>query len=597
MLKDYLGIKVHTQDPPFISELGRAILSDGYVKENETIPEAFARASTAFCGGDYALAQRIYDAVYNNHFMFATPIITNAPKGVFVNGEFVAETEPKGLPISCYGMMIPDTVDGQIKAMQELAALSVSGGGVGLHSDIRATSQKAPGPIPYAKVLDSTIGYFKQSGARRGAVSLNMRVDHPDIIEHIRFRQPGGDPKRRSDNRQQFHTTVLLTDAFVEAVNNDTEYELVCPKKGVVYETINARTVWEEILESRALTGEPCLVKIDQANKHLPVVQQEKGLKINGSNICLEILLPTDEQRTFVCCLSSLNVEKFEGWKDTSLVADLVVFLDNVLSYFIKHCPPILEKAKYAAMMERAIGIGTFGLHSFLQSKSIPFESGGFNSAVQWNNIIYKTIKEQAVSASKALAKERGEAPDMVGTGMRNSRLLAIAPNASSGDIANSSPSIEPWYRNVFVKDTRVGSVLQKNPHLEKVLESHGKNTDEVWQDIKNHDGSVQHIEWLDEHTKSVFKTAMEIDQHWLVELANVRGKYICQAQSLNLFFPAGSSRKYVNSVHRKWAKSENVHTLYYYRTEKESSVKRAEEIERKALVDWNSDECVACSG
>lgn len=597
MLKDYLGIKVHTQDPPFLSELGRAILSDGYVKENETIPEAFARASTAFCGGDYALAQRIYDAVYNNHFMFATPIITNAPKGVFVNGDFVAETEPKGLPISCYGMMIPDSVDGQIKAMQELAALSVSGGGVGLHSGIRATSQKAPGPIPYAKVLDSTIGYFKQSGARRGAVSLNMRVDHPDIIEHIRFRQPGGDPKRRSDNRQQFHTTVLLTDTFIEAVNNNTEYDLICPKKGAVYETINARTVWEEILESRALTGEPCLVKIDQANKHLPVVQQEKGLKINGSNICLEILLPTDEQRTFVCCLSSLNVEKFEEWKDTSLVADLLVFLDNVLSYFIKHCPPILEKAKYAAMMERAIGIGTFGLHSFLQSKSIPFESGGFNSAVQWNNIIYKTIKEQAVSASKALAKERGEAPDMVGTGMRNSRLLAIAPNASSGDIANSSPSIEPWYRNVFVKDTRVGSVLQKNPHLEKVLESHGKNTDDVWQDIKNHDGSVQHIEWLDEHTKSVFKTAMEIDQHWLVELANVRGKYICQAQSLNLFFPAGSSRKYVNSVHRKWTKSENVHTLYYYRTEKESSVKRAEEIERKALVDWNSDECVACSG
>lgn len=597
MLKDYLGIKVHTEDPPFLSELGRAILSDGYVKDGEAVPEAFARAATAFCGGDYALAQRIYDAVYSNHFMFATPIITNAPKGMFVDGVFIAESEPKGLPISCYGMIIPDNVDGQIKAMQELAALSVSGGGVGLHSDIRATSQKAPGPIPYAKVLDSTIGYFKQSGARRGAVSLNMRVDHPDIIEHIRFRQPGGDPKRRSDNRQQFHTTVLLTDAFVEAVNNDTEYELVCPKKGVVYETLRARTVWEEILESRALTGEPCLVKIDQANRQLPVTQQEKDLKINGSNICLEVLLPTDEQRTFVCCLSSLNVEKFEEWKDTSLVADLVVFLDNVLSYFITHCPPILEKAKYAAMMERAIGIGTFGLHSFLQSKSIPFESGGFNSAVQWNNIIYKTIKEKAVAASKLLAKERGEAPDMVGTGMRNSRLLAIAPNASSGDIANSSPSIEPWYRNVFVKDTRVGAVLQKNPHLEAKLESIGKNTDEVWQDIKNHDGSVQHIEWLDENTKSVFKTAMEIDQHWLVELANVRGKYICQAQSLNLFFPSGSSRKYVNSVHRKWAKSENIHTLYYYRTEKESSVKRAEEIERKALVDWNSDECVACSG
>ena len=232
-----------------------------------------------------------------------------------------------------------------------------------------------------------------------------------------------------------------------------------------------------------------------------------------------------------------------------------------------------------------------------MQSKNIAIESGGFNSAVQWSNNIYKHIKEKATDASMKLAQERGEAPDMVGTGLRNSRLLAIAPNASSGDIANSSPSVEPWYRNVFVKDTRVGSVLQKNPHLEKVLETLGKNTEDVWQDIKNHEGSIQHIDWLDVHTKNVFKTAMEIDQHWLIELANVRGKYICQAQSLNLFFPYGSTRKYVNSVHRKWLKSENVHTLYYYRTEKESSITRAEDVERKALVDWNSDECVACSG
>lgn len=595
---EYLGIKIHKNDPPFLNDLGRAILNDGYVKNGESIPEAFARASTAFCAGDMSLAQRIYNAVYNNWFMFATPILTNAPKGVWEHGKFLsAVDQARGLPISCYGMLIPDTIQGQIDAVQELAALSVSGGGVGLHNDIRATSDKAPGPIPFVKVLDSTIGYFKQNGNRRGAVSMNMRVDHPDIIEHIRFRQPGGDPKRRSDNRQQFHTTVLLTDAFIHAVENDLQYDLVCPKKGVVYESLSARSVWEEIMESRALIGEPCLLKVDSANKVLPQSQKDKGLVVNGTNICLEIILPTNEERTFVCCLSSLNVEKFEEWKDTSLVADLVTFLDNVIEYFVENAPDTLHRAKYAAMMERAIGIGTFGFHSFLQAKNIPFESGGFNSAVQWNNIIYKHIKEQALQATLVLGKERGEAPDMIGAGMRNSRLLAIAPNASSGDVANSSPSIEPWYRNVFVKDTRVGSFTQKNPHLEKVLETLGQNTESVWESIKAHNGGVQHLDFLDEHTKNVFKTAMELDQHWLIEHANTRGKYVCQAQSLNLFFPAGSSREYVNSVHLKWAKSENVHTLYYYRTEKESSVKRAEDIERKALTDWNTEECVACSG
>jgi len=275
----------------------------------------------------------------------------------------------------------------------------------------------------------------------------------------------------------------------------------------------------------------------------------------------------------------------------------LIRFLDNVLQCFILTAPDSLSKAKYSAERERALGLGTLGWHSYLQSKMIPFESGGFNSAIQHTHMINSLIKERAVASSKQLAIERGEAPDMIGTGMRNSRLLSLAPNANSADIANTSPSIEPWYRNTFVKDTRVGSFVIKNKHLEKLLETKGKNTKGVWKDIQDHDGSVQHLDFLTEDEKAVFKTAMEMDQHWLVELAEARGKYICQAQSLNLFFPAGASKKYVNSVHLKYLKSKNVHTLYYYRTEREGKVDTAKQIERKALEDWSGSACVACEG
>lgn len=320
----------------------------------------------------------------------------------------------------------------------------------------------------------------------------------------------------------------------------------------------------------------------------------------NGTLVhnCSEITLATDAERTFVCCLSSLNVEHYEAWKNTNIVRDLIRFLDNVIQFFIDNAPESLSKAKYSAERERALGLGTLGWHSFLQSKDIPFESGGFNSAIQWTNIIYKQIKEQAVEESMLLAKERGEPEDMKGTGRRNSHLLAIAPNANSADLAHSSPSTEPIYRNVFIKDTRAGSFKVKNPYLEAKLESLQMNTDEVWKSIDEHNGSVQHLEFLDDHTKKVFKTAMEIDQHWVIELADQRGKYICQAQSLNVFFPPKSDRAYVNSVHLKFLKSENVKTMYYYRTEKESktdNVKTTQTVVK--LSDWAGDECVACQG
>ena len=314
-------------------------------------------------------------------------------------------------------------------------------------------------------------------------------------------------------------------------------------------------------------------------------------------NTLTEITLPTDELRTFVCCLSSLNLEKLDEIKACRVVEDLIRFLDNVLQFFIDNAPDSLSKAKFSAERERALGLGTFGWHSLLQSRSIPFEGGGFGSAVQLTHQVYSMIKERAVAESRRLAEERGEAPDMIGTGLRNSRLLAIAPNANSADIAGTSPSIEPWYRNVFVKDTRAGSFIIKNRHLEAVLEKYGRNNEATWSDINANNGSVQHLDFLTAHEKAVFKTAIEMDQHWLIEMADQRGGYICQAQSLNLFFPAGASREYVNSVHLKFLRSENVVTLYYYRTEREAKVDTVKSIERQALQDWKGDDCVACQG
>lgn len=607
----YLGIQIDRKNPEYIDDFSKTLLEGYYLRDGESVPQALARPATAYCYGDYELAQRIYDYAYNNWFMYASPVFSNAPVGTWKsdpeksgahywhNHVFHQEGKSTGLPISCYAAEVPDTAKGQVEFLQELATLSMLGGGMGAHNSIRATSQKAPGPIPYMKVVDSAIGYFRQGKTRKGALAMYMDVDHPDIREHIRFRVPGGDAKRRSDNRQQFHSAGNLTDKFIKAVLEDLPFELACPHSGKIFETVRARSLWEDMLDTRALTGEPFMFKVDLANRRMPATQRAMGLKIRGSNLCTEITLPTDEFRTFVCCLSSLNLEKYEEWKDTTIVEDLIRFLDNVLQFFIDNAPDTLSKAKFSAERERAIGLGTFGWHSLLQSKNIPFESGGFNSAIQLTHQVYGRIKSRAVEESTRLAKERGEAPDMVGTGLRNSRLLAIAPNANSADLAGSSPSIEPWYRNIFVKDTRAGSFVIKNKHLERLLDDKGHNTKAVWNSILEHDGSVQHLEFLSEHEKKVFLCAVEIDQHWLIELADQRGGYICQAQSLNLFFRAGMSKEYINSVHLKFLRSDNVLTLYYFRTEREGKVDHARNIERKALVDWNAAQadCVACQG
>lgn len=604
----YQGIKIHKNDPKYITEFSKTLLDGFYKRDDETISQALSRPAVAFCYGDYELAQRIYDYAYNGWFMYASPVLSNATKGHWEDDPekdgahywhksvFIPEEKRRGLPISCFAFDVPDTAQGQVEAIQELATLSMAGGGTGSHLSIRALGGKAVGNIPYQKLMDSAIGYFKQEN-RRGAIASYLNVDHPDIIEHINFRKPGGDAKRRSDNRQQYHTAVNITDKFIKAVKEGTTYDLVCPHSKKVYETLKAREVWESILDTRALTGEPYLLKIDEANRKMPETQKAKGLKIRGSNLCSEILMPTDDTRTFVCCLSSLNLEKFEEWKDTNIVQDLIRFLDNTLQSFIDNAPDTLSRAKHSAKMERGLGLGTLGFHGYLQSKGIPIEGGGFNSSVQHTNMLYKLIKDRAVQESRKMAVERGEPDDMKGTGLRNSRLMAIAPNSNSADILDTSPSIEPYFRNVFLKSTRAGTFKVKNRHLESLLKRLGHNTDEVWEQIHKHEGSVQSLTFLSEHDKKVFATAMELDMHWLIELGEHRGQYICQAVSLNLFFPYGSSRKYVNSVHIKFLDSENVLTLYYFRTEREGNADNAKAIERKALVDWSSEDCVACSG
>lgn len=613
---EYLGINIHEKDPVYITEFSKTLLDGFYKRENETISMALARPAAAYCYGDYEFAQRIYDYAYNGWFMYAGRVLSNSTKGSWKasniykgepnsnwkNYEFMPEEKQSGQPINCFAFNVPDTASGQVSVIQELATLCMAGGGTAAHMDIRAVGGKAVGAIPYMKMMDSAIAYFQQGKSKRAALAAYLDVNHPDIIEHIRFRKAGGDPKRRSDNRKQFHCAVNLTDEFIAAVESNSTYDLVCPHSGRVLETLEARKVWEEIMETRALTGEPFLLKVDEANRQLPETQKALGLKIRGSNLCSEIVLPTNAERTFVCCLSSLNLEKYDEWKDTNIVQDLVRFLDNVLQTFIDTAPDSLSRAKFSASSERAIGIGTMGWHTYLQNKGIPFEGGGFNSSVQHTHKIFKSLTDKAVEESKRLAEERGEPNDMKGTGLRNSRLFALAPNANNSDLLNTSPSIEPYFRNIFLKSTKAGNFKVKNTSLEKLLEKYGKNTDEVWESIEKDEGSVRSLDFLSDEEKAVYKTVMEIDQHWVIELAEQRGSAMgnkLQAQSLNTVFPFGSSKKYVNSVHLKFLRSPNVLTMYYLRTNREGDVDNAKEIERKALVDWNDDsvDCVGCQG
>ena len=570
-------IQIDKTKDKLLADYSIGMLKDFYMRDHETSPqEAYARASEAWSKYkgemDADLAGRLYHYVSNKWFMFASPVLSNAPNGV---------KKDNGLPISCFLTYVPDSLEGLIAHSSELRWLSVLGGGVGGHwSDVRTVSSKAPGPIPFLHTVDADMIAYRQGKTRKGSYAAYMDISHPDIVEFLNMRIPTGDVQRKALN---LHNAINITDAFMNAVIKGETFPLRDPASQLVAEEVDARKLWERILEVRFRTGEPYLNFIDEANRHLPKQLKKKGLKIYGSNLCNEIHLPTSDDRTAVCCLSSLNLEYYEDWKDTTIVEDLITMLDNVIEYFIENAPDAIARARYSASQERSLGLGAMGFHSLLQSKGIAWES---DEAGRLNREVFNTISSRAKAQSRALAEERGEAPDMEGSGLRNAHLLAIAPNASSGIILSTSPSIEPMKANAYTHRTRAGSFLVKNKYLEEVLEKHGRNNESTWQSIITSKGSVQQLDFLTPEEKSVFKTAQELDQHWVVRHASDRQKFICQGQSVNLFFPSGSERSYVNSVHLQ-AWKQKLKGLYYLRTEAKSRAENvSEKVERDALKD-----------
>jgi ribonucleoside-diphosphate reductase alpha chain len=578
-----------------LTHFGKKTLQDRYLLPEEKSPQdAFMRAAKAFSDTD-EMAQRIYDYASKLWFMYSTPILSNGGT-------------QRGMPISCFLNYVGDSREGLTGHYTENAWLASVGGGIGgywghVRSDGVATSggSASSGTIPFMHVVDSEILAFSQGKTRRGSYASYMDISHPEIIEFIEMRKPtGGDAHRKNLN---LHHGINITNDFMELIDKcikeptyDDTWNLIDPHTKKVIRTISARDLWLKILEVRVNTGEPYISFIDTINEGLPQTQKDLGLKVHHSNLCSEITLPTNENRTAVCCLSSVNLEKYDEWKnDTLFIPDLIRFLDNVLQYFIDNAPENLFRARFSAAAERSLGLGAMGFHSYLQSKGIPFESAMAKSI---NIKIFKNIKEQAVAESKRLAVKRGEAPDMEGTGMRNAHLLAIAPNASSSIICGTtSPSIEPFRANAYVQKTMSGSFLVKNKHLEKLLEKKGINNDNIWTSIVSQRGSVAHLEVLSEYEKDIFKTAIEINQQWIIEHAADRQQYICQSQSLNIFIPADVHIKDLHNLHMlAWKKK--LKTLYYTRSE---AIKRAElvssKVKRTIIPEANADSCLACEG
>ena len=588
MARQHLGITIDARKDRLLSEQAFKLLKDYYcLKEEKTPQEAFARAAVAYSYGDMELAQRIYDGASKGWFMFSSHILSNAP---------LPDQKAKALPISCFLSYVPDTLEGLIDHTSELRWLSVKGGGVGGHwSDVRSISDIAPGPLPFLHTVDADMTAYRQGTTRKGSYAAYMDADHPDIVEFIQMRVPTGDVNRKNLN---LHHAVNLSDEFMEAVRDNGIWHLKDPNSEEVRDTMPARKLWEMLLETRYRTGEPYLNFIDTANRALPEAQKQLGLKIHGSNLCNEIHLATSDDRTAVCCLSSLNLERYDEWKDAGIVGDLIRFLDNVLQYFIDNAPDTISRAKYSAERERSLGLGAMGYHSYLQKHRIAFES---EEALDLNKEMFKSIQEMAIQESEILAKERGEAPDMKGWGVRNAHLLAIAPNANSSLIGGTSPSIEPWKANAFTSRTRAGSHLTKNAYLVEVLEELNHNDEKTWSSIITNGGSVQHFDWMPDNLKAVFKTAIEIDQNWVVKQGGDRQKYLCQGQSLNIYFPAGATKQYLHKVHfNAWVYGGK--GLYYLRTESSNRAENvAQKIKRDKLIEFtdttqeNDDECVAC--
>lgn len=558
-----------------ITEYGMQTLRDRYLLEDEEYAQqAFARAACAYADNQEH-AQRLYNYASKLWFGFSTPILSNGGTN-------------KGLPISCFLSATEDSREGLAEGLSEDLFLSTNGGGLGrymghIRSLGEATSRgvTVPGLIPWLKAWDSLTMAAHQGSTRRGSCAIYIDVSHPEIEDFIEIRRP----TRSEDRRTMYlHNAVNLSDAFMVAVQNDAPWDLIDPASKKVKKTVRARDLFVSIYKARMETGEPYIHFNDTSNKELPTALKMRGLKIYGSNLCNEIYLPTAPDRTAVCCLSSLNLEKYLDWKDDEyIVEDVIRMLDNVLQHFIDNAHPTMWRAANSARKERSLGLGVMGFHSFLQSMNLPFES---ITAATWNQKMFAQIYHQAKAASAKLAEEKGEAPDMKGTGYRNAHVIAVAPTASNSIICGeTSPSIEPWNANGFTKKTLNGTKIYKNKHLSKYLETQGLNTDETWHSIITNNGSVQHLD-LDEDIKEVYKTAFELDMDWVVEHAIIRQKFICQGQSLNLFFDPEVTFGKFYAVHKK-AWQGGLKGLYYVRSFTKA---RAENggltLERKELSD-----------
>lgn len=575
----YLGINIDYSRDNKIPEQGMKLLTEEgmYKIEGETSPQqGYARAATAYCFGDYAFAQRMYDYMSNLWFTPASPVLSNAVEikwpeyhHKYMKFEKLAKwlkanVTPRGMPISCFLSMIPDTKEGLVESSKEAQCISMNGGGIGIMPNIRSPDKKSTGVMAHMRTYDAYALAYKQTESRRGSIAAYVDITNPEILAFMSMRDPvGGDANKKCFN---LNNGVNITDDFMNKMFKGEDVELVDVKYGPTGRFIPARELWDNLMDLRFETGEPFIQFVDTVNRNLPKQITNPNYKVIQSNLCSEITLMTDEERTAVCCLSSVNVDLMHEWTDTQMVQDIIRYLDNVLEYFIQLAPPELSRAVYSAKMERALGLGTLGWHSYLQRRSIPFESGGFDSNVQHTNIVYKDIKSRCEEASMQLAIERGEPDDCKGSGYRNSHLMAIAPNASTSSIVKVSPGIEPWKANVLISAGRVGMHIIKNPHLKGVLEELDKDTEEVWLDINKHKGSVQHLDFLSEHQKKVFKTSFEIDQRWIVEVSGHRTPYVCMSSSLNIFKGVGTTKQEMSDLHvEMWANGTK--TAYYCRT------------------------------
>jgi len=591
-------LKLDRSRDDLLTVFGKATLSDRYLLPGESFQDMFARVSCAFAD-DVAHAQRLYDAMSRLWFMPATPVLSNGGAD-------------RGLPISCFLNAVPDSLDGIVTTWNENVWLASNGGGIGTYwGHVRSIGEavrggETSGIIPFIHVMDGLTLAISQGSLRRGSAAVYLDIHHPEIEEFLEIRKPSGDFNRKGLN---LHHGINVTDAFMQAVREGARFPLRSPKTNAVVREVDARQLWQRILETRLQTGEPYLLFIDAVNRAMPRHQRELGLKVSTSNLCSEITLTTgkdhrDEERTAVCCLSSLNIETWDEWHDVpGFIEDVLRFLDNVLTHFITVAPESMKRARYSALRERSVGLGVMGFHSFLQAQGIPFESA---LAKSWNFKIFRKIRRDADAASVALAHERGPCPDALERGMmaRFSHKLSIAPTASISIICGgTSACIEPIPANIYTHKTLSGAFSVRNPHLAKLLASKAADTPEVWQSIIAHEGSVAHLDVLTEQEKAVYRTAFEIDQRWVVDLAADRAPYICQSQSLNLYLPADIEKWDLHMLH--WtAWQRGIKSLYYCRSKSVQRAAFAGKLDKSSLTSERTqaapsrtdyEECLAC--